>query len=61
MKDVRVTIFTLMGFSRAKYILLELELKKYRGGIFHEPEEGYKVWRGIDLSFQNSHKEFDTF
>ena len=54
-------IFTWMGFSRAKYILLELELKKYRGGIFHEPEEGYKVWRGIDLSFQNWHKEFDTF
>ena len=33
--------------------------KKYRGVIFHETEEGYKIWRGIDLSFQNWHKEFD--
>ena len=36
-----------------------LELKKYRGIIFHETEEGYKIWRGIELSFQNWHKEFD--
>ena len=35
------------------------ELKKYRGIIFHETEEGYKIWRGIDSSFQNWHKEFD--
>ena len=27
--------------------------------IFHETEERYKIWRGIDLSFQNWHKEFD--
>ena len=40
-----------MGFFLAKYILLEL--KKYRGVTFHESEEGYKIWRGIDLSFQN--------
>ena len=33
------------------------ELKKYRGVIFHKTEEGYKIWRGIDLSFQNWHKE----
>ena len=50
-------IFTLMDFFWAKYILFEL--KKYRGVIFHETEEGYKIWRGIDLSFQNWHKEFD--
>ena len=37
------------------------ELKKYRRVIFHETEEGYKIWRGIDLSFQNWHKEFDKF
>ena len=35
--------------------------KKYRGVIFHETEEGYKIWREIDLSFQNWHKEFDKF
>ena len=48
-----------MGSFWAKYILFEL--KKYRGVIFHESEEGYKIWRGIDLSFQNWHKEFDKF
>ena len=47
----------LMGSFWAKCILLEL--KKYRGVILHETEEGYKLWRGIDSSFQNWHKEFD--
>ena len=47
----------LMGSFWAKYILIEL--KKYREIIFHETEERYKIWRGIDLSFQNWHKEFD--
>ena len=36
-----------------------LELEKYRGVIFHETEEGYKICRGIDSLFQNWHKEFD--
>ena len=52
-------IFILMCSFWAKYILFEL--KKYRGVIFHKTEEGYKIWRGIDLSFQNWHKEFDKF
>ena len=52
-------VFTLMGSFWVKYILFEL--KKYRGVIFHETEEGYKIWRGIDLSFQNWHKEFYKF
>ena len=52
-------IFILMDSFWAKYILFEL--KKYRGVIFHETEEGYKIWRGIDLLFQNWHKEFDKF
>ena len=43
----------------AKYILFELT--KCRGVIFHETEEECKIWRGIDLSFQNWHKEFDKF
>ena len=47
----------LIGSFWAKYIFLEL--KKYRGIIFHETEERNKVWRGIDLSFQNWHNEFD--
>ena len=52
-------ILILIGSFWAKYILFEL--KNYRGVIFHETEEGYKIWRGIDLSFQNWHKEFDKF
>ena len=46
-------IFILMGSFWAKYILFEL--KKYREIIFHETEEGYKIWRVIDFSFQNWH------
>ena len=52
-------IFILMGSFWAKYILFEL--KKYRGVIFHKTEEGYKIWRGINLSFKNLHKEFVKF
>ena len=36
-------------------------LRKYRGVIFHETEEGYKTWGGIDWSFQNWDKKFDNF
>ena len=52
-------IFTLMGSFWAKYTLLEL--KKYRGVIFDGTKEGYKIWRGTGLSFQNWHKKFDKF
>ena len=48
-----------MGSFWEKYILFKL--KKYKGVIFHETEERHKIWRGIDLSFQNRHKEFDKF
>ena len=38
------------------------ELKIYRGVIMcHDNEEWCKIWRGIDLSFQNWHGEFDKF
>ena len=47
----KIDIKNLTNFDLAKYILLEL--KKYRGVIFHETEERYKIWRGIDLLFQN--------
>ena len=46
-----------MGSFGAKYILFEA--KTYRGIVFHETEEGYKILRGINLSFQNWDKEFD--
>ena len=50
-------IFILMGSFWAKYILFEW--KKYRGVTFHETEEGYKIFRGLDSSFQTWHEEFD--
>ena len=57
-KHLKVSkLFILMCSFWAKYILFEL--KKYKGAIFHETAEGYKIWRGIDSSFQNWHKEFD--
>ena len=37
------------------------ELKIYRGVICQDNEEWHKIWRGIDLLFQNWHKEFDKF
>ena len=46
-----------MGSFSAKDILFGL--KKYRGVIFHESEEGHKIRRGIDLPLQSWHKEFD--
>ena len=52
-------IFTLLGSLWVKYIFLEL--KKYRGVIFHKTEEGYKVWRGFDLLFQVWHKDLTNF
>ena len=37
------------------------ELQTYRGVISNDTEEWWKIWRGIDLSFQNWHKECDEF
>ena len=48
-----------MGSFSAKYILQEL--KKYRGVIFHETEEGYKIWGEINSPFQNWHKDLTNF
>ena len=60
-KHLKVSkIFTLMGFFWAKYILFQL--KKYRGVIFRETEEGYTIWRGIACHFKiDIYKEFDKF
>ena len=41
--------------------LKKYELKLQRGVICHENEEWRKIWRGIDLSFQRWHEEFDKF
>ena len=37
------------------------ELKIYRENMCHDNEEWCKIWRGIDLSFQNWYEEFDNF
>ena len=37
------------------------ELKICRGVMCHDNEEWHKTWRGIDLSVQNWHEEFDEF
>ena len=33
----------------------------YRGVISNDTEEWWKIWKEIDLSFQNWHKEFNEF
>ena len=53
---VSKTFFLMCSFW-TKYILFEL--KKYRGVILHETEEGYKICGGINSSFPNWHNEFD--
>ena len=37
------------------------KLKICRGVMSHDNEEWCKIWRGIDLSFQHYHEEFDEF
>ena len=51
--------FPFNGFLLSKVYVVWA--KKYRGVIFHDTEEWYKTWRGIDLSFENWHKKFDKF
>ena len=41
-------IFTFIGYFCPKYIMFEL--KKYRGVVFYDNEEGCKIWR-IKLTF----------
>ena len=41
----------------AKYLMLDL--KKYRGVIFHDTEGWYKIWKKIDLWFGKWHEEYD--
>ena len=37
------------------------ELKIYRAVMCNDTEKWWKIWRGIDLPFQNWHKELDKF
>ena len=52
-------IGSLMESFYPTYEMHELEI--YRGVMCHENEEWCKMWREIDLSFQNWHEEFDEF
>ena len=52
-------IVTLMGSFYPKSKMYELKI--YRGVLCHDNEEWCKIWRGIDLSVQNWHEEFDKF
>ena len=59
-KHLKVSkIFTLITSFWANYLLFEL--KKYRGVISHGTEEWYKLWRGIDLSFQSCMSNLTNF
>ena len=52
-------IYTLMGCFRPKYIIFEL--KKYRGGIFHDTREKCKIWIKSDWWFEKWHQESGKF
>ena len=52
-------IGTLIGFFCPKLQIYELKI--YRRVMCHDNEEWCKIWRGIDLSVQNWHEEFDEF
>ena len=52
-------IFTLMCSFWAKYIMFEP--KKYRGVIFDDIEEWYKIWRKTDWWFEKWHEKFGKF
>ena len=52
-------ICTVIGPFCAKCIMFDL--KKYRGVIFHDTKESYKIWRKTDFCFQKLHGEFSKF
>ena len=57
LKIVKISI--LINSFCAKYITLEL--KKYRGVMFHDIEEWCKIWRKTDLWFGKWHEEYGKF
>ena len=40
---------------------INFDLKKYRGIVFHDTEEWYKIWRKTDLWFGKWHEEYGKF
>ena len=43
----------------AKYLILDI--KKYRGVIFHDTERWFKIWRKTDLLFGKWHEDYGKF
>ena len=52
-------IGTFIGSFYPKYNMYELKI--YKGVMCYDNEEWYKIWKGIDLSVQNWHEEFNKF
>ena len=52
-------ICTLMGSFWSKYIMFDL--RKYRGVIFHDTEEWWKIWIKTDLWFGKWHEKFGKY
>ena len=50
---------TLIGSVCAKYVTFDL--KKYRGVIFHDTEEWWKIWRKTDLWFGKWQEKYGKF
>ena len=50
---------TLMGYFCRKYVMFEV--KNYRGVIFNDTGEWWKIWSGIDLLVQNWNEDFNIF
>ena len=48
-------ICTLMGCFWPEYIIFDL--RKYRGNMFDDTQDWYKIWRKTDLCFQKWHEE----
>ena len=47
--DPSTQIYILIGPLHKKYVIFDP--KKYRGAIFHDTREWYKIWGKIDLWF----------
>ena len=55
----RISTCALESLKNLQYIMFAL--KKYRGVIFHDTGEWYKLWRKADLWFGKWHEEFGKF
>ena len=50
-----------LNFASLFNVMVDKSYRTYRGVKSNGAEEWWKIWRGIDLSFQNWLKEFDEF